>query len=125
MELYQKENAPCKCLQCGKVTYGRADKKFCSEACKNGYHNAKQQKSRLLRNRIQTALNNNYRILEDIVSSGKYSAELMPLEELGFRPSFVTGYTKVRYGHDVFRCYDISYSLSGSRLFKIRKDFGD
>lgn len=125
MTLYIKENVPCECLQCGKVTYGRPDKKFCSEVCKNGWHNARQQKSRQLRNRIVTALNKNYRILEELISSGRLSAELMPLEEQGFRPSFVTGYTRVRYGHDVFRCFDISYSLSHARLFKIRKDSDD
>lgn len=125
MTLYIKENMRCECLQCGKVSFGRPDKKFCSEVCKNAWHNARQQKSRQLRNRILTALNKNYRILEELISSGRLSAELMPLEERGFRPSFVTGYTRVRYGHDVFRCFDISYSLTGARLFRIRKDSDD
>lgn len=118
---YIKENVACTCLQCGKVTYGRADKKFCSEICKNGYHNNEMKESRQARGRVLTALNRNYRILDAALAEGRFSVDLMSLEDKGFRPAYITGCTKVRYGHDVLRCFDICYSQTGSRVFRLRK----
>lgn len=122
MTQYIKENAPCTCLECGRVTYGRADKKFCSESCKNKWHNRQTSQSRQLRNRILTALNRNYRVLDEALASGQLSVDRALLESRGFRPAFVTGCTRVRYGHDILRCFDISYSQTASKIFKLRKD---
>jgi predicted nucleic acid-binding Zn ribbon protein len=32
------------CIFCGKVTKGRPDKKFCSDNCRNTYHNRIKKK---------------------------------------------------------------------------------
>jgi hypothetical protein len=122
MKKYAKEEKEFRCLMCGRLDYGRADKKFCSPECKNAWHNALTKKSRLYRNRILTALGRNYTILNESLDRGELSIDMMTLEDRGFRPCYVTGYQPVRYGHDTFRCFDISFCRSASRIFRIRRE---
>ena len=50
------------CLECGdRIEYGRQDKKFCCEECKNRYHNRQARRSRVFRLRVMSALEKNYR----------------------------------------------------------------
>ena len=116
--------APCTCPQCGKPVSGRTGKKFCSEACKNGYHNEMTRESRLGRSRIITALSHNHSILEKVLRNGILSIDLMALENMGFRPAYITGYTPARKGNGICRCFDISYCRSATRVYKIRKEEG-
>ena len=56
------------CLECGdEIRYGRKDKKFCSNTCKNRYHNEIQHYSRSSRLRILGAFDRNYSILEKLL----------------------------------------------------------
>jgi len=115
--------APCTCLQCGKPVHGRAGKKFCSEKCKNEWHNITTKRSRLARGRIITALSHNHSLLEKAVREGMLSIDLMTLENMGFRPDYMTGYTPGRNGAaGTCRCFDISYCRSATRVYKIRKE---
>ena len=116
------ENAHCTCPQCGRPVSGRSGKRFCSEACKNGWHNEKTRESRLGRSRIITALSHNHSILEKVLRNGILSIDLMTLENMGFRPAYITGYTPARNGNGTCRCFDISYCRSATRVFKIRKE---
>ena len=53
-----------RCLECGdKISYGRSDKKFCCEDCKNRHHNHKVRSSRSVKRRVVSALERNYDIL--------------------------------------------------------------
>lgn len=116
------EQKPFVCLNCGRTGYGRGDRKFCSAACKNAYHNAKTKSSRLYRSRILTALSRNYNILSEALARGELSIDILSLQDRGFRPCYVTGYMPVRYGSDVFRCFDISYCRSASRIFRLSRE---
>lgn len=118
MEEY-KEDAHT-CLKCGSEIYGRSDKKFCSAKCKNDYHNQAGSSSKRLRNRILTDLNSNYEVLEKLMRLGISAISIYDVEALGFKPAIVTGYAKVR-SHDEYRCFDIKYCQSPSRIFNIRR----
>ena len=53
-----------KCLSCGDELFGRADKKFCSDQCRNDYNNKlRQSENNYVRN-INNILKKNRRILE-------------------------------------------------------------
>lgn len=107
---------------CGKALSGRIGKKFCDQQCKNAWHNLKTKDFRMYHNRIITALNRNYSLLEKALREGLMSIDLLLLENQGFRPAFITSYTAVRYGNDICRCFDISYCRSSTRIFKIKRD---
>lgn len=52
------------CPECHSPIRGRTDKKFCSDPCRNAYHNRRnREKNRTIRN-INRILRENYRILQ-------------------------------------------------------------
>lgn len=108
------------CLDCGREFYGRKDKKFCSQNCKNHYHNHEGRNSKRLRNRVITDLASNYEILCNLIRLKMTSISLCDAEALGFKPAIITGYTKNK-GHNEFRCFDIKYCQSAMRIFNIGK----
>lgn len=116
----REEGAEGTCLECGNVLYGRTDKKFCDESCRNRYHTRRHAESTRMKRRVIAALDGNYRILTEVLSSGKDSAELSELEAAGFKPGVISGHTKYR-GHDEYRCYEIRYVRTPTRIMGIRK----
>lgn len=108
------------CLECGTAFYGRANRKFCSEACKNHYNNRRHQNARDVRLKVQTRLEKNYRILSDVLKVQKSSVDLVDLLVLGYSPNFVTSYQKTSR-FTICMCYDISFTVSATRLYNIRK----
>ena len=108
------------CLQCGRELYGRPDKKFCGEQCKNRYHTFRHSETLKMRRRVVAALDSNYKILDSLLSRGESSADLPTLEAAGFKPAFVSGHRKLR-GHDEYSCYEIRYFQTPTRIFDIRK----
>lgn len=109
------------CLECGKEIHGRIDKKFCSMECKNRYNNRRTFHIRHIKTRIIGALNNNYEILNSLLREELTSAEISDLVDLGFNPSYVTGHHKGRKAHDEYKCFDIKYDQTPSRIINIRK----
>lgn len=118
---YRIEREEEKCLACGKELYGRTDKKFCDRRCKNNYHNSLAKDTRLLRNRIITALSSNYRILETLLDSGRTSIALEDLAAMGFNPVYTTSHRKGRHKHEEYSCFDIRYNQSSSKIFNLRR----
>ena len=100
------------CLECGdKIKYGRTDKKFCCDDCRNRHYNTKLKEGRAYRRKVLALLQKNYDLLEDLLKSGIDSAEFADLVTLGFTPDAVTFYHRSRR-HDDFACFDIKNYLS-------------
>lgn len=109
------------CLECGsQISYGRTDKKFCSEKCKNKYHNKLQKDSRSIHRKVLRGLEKNYEILSRLYRSDISSVSISDLLSLGFRPEYSTSYRKVN-SHDEFRCFEFKYYISRTRLFNLQK----
>ena len=108
-----------KCVECGRELYGRPDKKFCSEECKNKFHNTDRIKKNKIKDRIIIDLIKNREILVSLLDSGRTSAELVELEAMGFKPSRITGYRKTG-GLNEFDCFDLIYRQSKTRIFNLR-----
>lgn len=109
------------CLECGdKIRYGRADKKFCSDDCRNRYNYSKKKEGRVIRRRVMRQLSVNYDILEGLLDTDVDSADLLDLVSMGFTPSAVTSYHK--HGcHDEYRCFDIKYRMTETRVYSMSK----
>ena len=113
-------NTP-RCLECGdKISYGRTDKKFCCDECKNRHHNNKSRTERIIRRRTMSVLEKNYEILECLVKTGVDTVMLSDVMRLGFNPVYVTSCSKQKH-HDVYGCFDITYTMTASRLCSISK----
>lgn len=109
------------CLECGnQIRYGRTDKKFCCEDCKNKHHNAQAKAGRSYRSKVISTLNRNYGILEQMLKEGVDSADLVDLVSIGFAPGIVTSYRHIGR-HDVFTCYDIKYIMTRTRICSLMK----
>ena len=109
------------CLECGdEIAYGRSDKKFCSSSCRYRYHNEKYHNSRNVRLRIMGTLDRNYAILEKLLKLEIRSISLGDLAQMGYNKEFVTSCHRIG-GHEEYRCFDIKYRCSDSRVFSIEK----
>ena len=110
-----------RCLECGdKISYGRTDKKFCCEECKNRHHNHLHNSSRRMKRKVQAILDRNYEILSGLADSGLDAMWLDEAVTLGFNPIYMTSFVKGRRCGR-YSCYDISYSMNDGRIFSISK----
>ncbi len=108
------------CLECGTTLYGRANKRFCCESCKNRYHNKRYQAERNLKLRIKTVLDRNYSILSSLVSGNVYSVERQDLQLLGFNIDYMTAFSKI-HNRECCSCYDISFIRTPTRIYNIHR----
>ena len=109
------------CLECGEIIrYGRSDRKFCCEKCKNKFNNRKTRNVRSMKLRIWNSLEKNHSILDNLLKMGIDTIHLPDLSALGFNIDYSTSYHKVGSRKE-FRCFDILYYMSDSRIFGIRR----
>ena len=67
------------CLECGdKIRYGRTDKKFCCDECRNRHYNSKLKEGRAYRRKVLAILQKNYDLLDELLKSGVDSADSLP-----------------------------------------------
>lgn len=109
------------CPVCGSPVYGRPDKIFCSEKCKNAHNNTINGIRARARRNVIAALDTNYRILEGYLGFGIKSVPMEQILEQGFDPIYSTGFRQGPSNHEEFLCYDIAYFRSVSKIFGIRR----
>ncbi|MBN2275732.1 MAG: hypothetical protein JXR41_15540 [Bacteroidales bacterium] len=99
-----------KCLECQEAIHGRADKKFCSDQCRNAYNNKLKSSAGLaLIRKINGILARNRNILAQFNPSGKTSIHKSKLLQKGFNTDFITHLYTTRAGRVYFFCYDQGY----------------
>ncbi|MDR5591541.1 hypothetical protein [Christiangramia sp. SM2212] len=104
------------CPECGEKIIGRTDKKFCSDYCRNAYHNkANKDSSKLIRN-TNNLLRKNYRILSELNPNEKTSVSRTKLLAKGFNFEFFTSIYTTKIGNQYFFVYDQGY-------LKLENDF--
>lgn len=108
------------CLECGDPVYGRTDRKFCSNTCKNKYWNHKKWTWIGYRNRVLSILERNHDILVQLLQWHVTSMDKEDLLRLGFNFDYITAYRKVR-GHHQCNCFDILYYETETRLMRISR----
>lgn len=109
------------CLCCGaEISYGRTDKKFCNSHCKDTFHNRTKTHFLDVKSKVDHIMENNYRILNDMVKLGVSQISMTDLVAMGFNPSYSTSFSKGRDGMSL-SCYDISFRISNLKIFNIRR----
>lgn len=98
------------CQECGAKIVGRTDKKFCSDYCRNAYHNRLNKNSKNLVRTINNRLRKNYRILESFsLKDGKTHTTRSCLQDKGFHFDYITELYTTRKGATYFFVYDLGY----------------
>ena len=107
-----------KCLECGEIVHGRADKKFCSDQCRNAYNNKlKSSTGKAFIRKVNGILMRNRNILERLNPEGKTSIHRSKLQQKGFREEYVTHMYTTRAGRVYYFCYDQGYSPVGNDFY--------
>jgi hypothetical protein len=98
------------CPECGEKLIGRADKKFCSDQCRNSYNNRlNSDASNTVRN-INNILRKNRRILQELnKQSGKTMVSKDILLSNGFNFTYNTHSYKTQKGSEYRFCYEQGY----------------
>lgn len=110
-----------KCLHCGtKIKYGRTDKKFCCDECRNRHYNDQAKTGRSFRRKILSQLMTNYEVLNTLFKAGVHSVDIIDAVTMGFVPGIVTSYRRLGK-HDEFGCFDIKYIMTKMRIYSISK----
>ena len=97
------------CPECGERIIGRADKKFCSDACRNSYNNALNKDTKNLVRNINNRLRKNYRILESLNPDDKIKVTKERLLRLGFNFEYFTSMYTTKSGSVYYYLYNQGY----------------
>ena len=110
------------CLECGEGFYGRSDKRFCSDLCRNSWHNAASRQSKAYSYRINSLLLRNHSILAECRKEGKTRLGRAEMAERMFSERYCTACSRRFPLRTVYTCYDISYRIEGRRGIRILAD---
>lgn len=109
------------CPECGRVIVGRADKKFCSDACRNAYNNKQNSDSYNYMRMINNALRKNRRILEELNPDGKKRIHRDKLVQKGFDFNYYTNIYQTKAGDQYHFCYEQGYLDIGENFYLLVK----
>lgn len=115
------------CPECERPIYGRADKKFCSDACRNAYNNRMNSDTTNFVRNVNNTLRKNRRILLDLHASGKTEIHRDKLLKAGFDFDFFTNTYETKAGQVYKYCYDQGYQVleDGCLRLTVKQDFSD
>jgi len=109
-------------LECKEPIRGRTDKKFCSDYCRNAYHNKRNKDSKNLIRNINNRLRKNYRILDSFpLKDGKTRTSRNSLINKGFDFDYITSLYTTKKGSTYFFVYDLGYLPLDNDYFMIVK----
>lgn len=97
------------CLACGNKIFGRTDKKFCSDQCRNEYNNNRNRDENNYIRNVNNILRKNRRILLELSPHGKSKANRSKLAEKGFDFNHFTSIYTTKAGATYYFCYDYGY----------------
>lgn len=93
------------CVQCGHSLFGRRDKKFCNDFCRNTYNNNLNKENVEIIRITNSKLKKNHKILKNLLETEKYTITKSELLLLGFDLDLVTSF-EVSEGLISRRVYD-------------------
>jgi predicted nucleic acid-binding Zn ribbon protein len=111
------------CLECGEPLRGRADQKFCSDACRNSYNNQKLGSTSNFMRKINRILKKNHSILQQLNPDGKTTTFKGVMIKQGFNFNHFTHVYKTKNGKVYYFCYDQGFlSLENNKFLLVKKE---
>ncbi|WP_316757632.1 hypothetical protein [Pedobacter aquatilis] len=114
------------CEECGKTLFGRVDKRFCADDCRNAFNRKKRQEEKAMDHEniplIIKTIKRNYEILRSYKPheqpESSYSAiTLHKLVAQGFNPHFCTAASLDGEGKLWKYCFDIIYGIENDYCY--------
>ena len=96
------------CLQCNQTLFGRKDKKFCNDFCRNSYNNNLNRDKVEIGRNINNRLRRNNRILKTLLEEGSRSVSKLELNLRNFDFNYITNVNDSKNG-TIFYVYDAGY----------------
>lgn len=119
----KKVDRPCPI--CGDQIFGRVDKKFCSDQCRNTYNNERYSIKNSYMQKVNRLLKKNYTILTALNLNGKMKVKRSKLLQEGFDFSLFTSTYVTQKGATYKLIYDQGYlPLSDDYLLLIKWEGG-
>lgn len=115
------------CLECSVVFYGRSDKKFCGDLCRNVYNNRLKCEENQVISQINQILRKNRKILVELLDGKKYVVFRKDrLVSKGFSFTYFTNTFSTSQA-TYFYCYDLGYLYEDNDMIRIllKKDYVD
>lgn len=100
-----------KCMDCGEPLVGRADKKFCDDACRANYNNRRNNEESGYLRKVNNILKRNRRILAKLSPEGGRKVKWQTLIDEGFNFNFITDMSETAEGTQYRFCYEYGYLL--------------
>lgn len=98
------------CLQCDQTLFGRKDKKFCNDFCRNTFNNnLNKDKVEIVRN-VNNRLRKNNRILKSLLEVGAMSVSKNQLNLSNFDFRYITNLNDSNDG-TIYYVYDVGYQM--------------
>ena len=115
------------CPECGESFQGRADKKFCSDLCRNAYNNKLYSTNTGYVRNVNSILRRNRKILETLVPEQTAKATRSKLLQKGFDFSYHTNAYTTKKGSTYFFCYEYGYLPLGKEYYFLvkRKEYAE
>jgi len=121
--LYQNLSAvEKKCLDCGETIRGRADKKFCSDQCRNNYNNKLNRDSNNFVRNVHGLLRKNRRILSELYEEGKTVIHKDALYAMGYNFNFFTHVIESPDGLKCLYCFEYGFREKGNEFIELKKN---
>lgn len=108
-------------MDCGQEIKGRADKKFCSDQCRNNYNNQLNSDSNNYVRNVNHILRKNRRILTLLNPTNKIKIHKVKLTEKGFNFNYFTNTYTTQKGQTYYFCYDEGYLPLENNYFALVK----
>lgn len=110
------------CCECGQLFFGRSDKKFCDDYCRNLHNNRLNSNSTSYIRKVNNTLKKNRRILESLFTSQTENIPCQGLTLIGFDFTYCTHINITKDGKTFYYCYEYGYLLCNSECTLIKNE---
>ncbi|HKK77663.1 MAG TPA: hypothetical protein VJ953_21470 [Saprospiraceae bacterium] len=100
------------CITCQSRLRGRSDQRFCSDYCRNRYHNLQKRKEHSFFRKVNQILRRNRTILHQLASNYRIRVSAQELQAFGFHFDYCTSWQVTAEQQVIFVCYDMAYQRS-------------
>ncbi|MTI29737.1 hypothetical protein [Xanthovirga aplysinae] len=94
------------CMHCNRPLVGRADRKFCSTACRTAHHNQLHPNKDVEIQKIIKILKKNRKLLKYFSPNGKTTIRRSTLSDLGYDFRYFTHVYKPQSSNPYYLCFD-------------------
>jgi hypothetical protein len=119
-KMYTKRN----CHECGNALNGRSDKRFCSDICRNVYHNRERIAQTETIREVNLILSRNRRILMHCLEGRSAKVPSSYLSARGFDFNYFTHQISDPTGEVTVFCYELGYQKLGNDKVSVQRDAG-